>query len=242
VRSATDGFLALAVAACLVACAAPAPGPSTRTPGASPSVGAPSAASTAGPTPSASASAPGEVTIEVPTPGHPWDGTALLDAMRASTRPGGVPDELETPGLAAAIAASVWTVDGTAWDTSSVGGYCGPSTCTIDIAGTHVNRAGEDLWTMEVGLASGTIVPLVAEVRSLPHELVESLDRLARALADPGALDSMTLATARWLPPPAGVGQFILSYRSGGEEGSCARELTLDAARGEILEDEATGC
>jgi hypothetical protein len=33
-----------------------------------------------------------------------------------------------------------------------------------------------------------------------------------------------------------------MSYRSGGEEGSCAREVTLDAAQAEILEEEAVGC
>jgi hypothetical protein len=162
--------------------------------------------------------------------------------MRTSTRPGGVPDELETLGLAAAIADSIWTVDGSAWDTSSIGGYCGPSTCTPDIAGTHVNRAGEDLWTLEIDLARGTILTLVADVRSISRELVESLDRLARNLADPATLDSMTLTTARWLPPPARAGQFVMSYRSGGEEGSCAREVTLDAAQAEILEEEAVGC
>ena len=239
-RSATEAFLALGVAVSLVGCGAPAPSP--RTASAVPSAVAPSAASSVDPSASPSASASGEASIPVPTPGHPWDGLALLEAMRASTRPGGVPDGLETPGLAAAIAASIWTVDGSAWDTSSVGGYCGPSTCTLDIAGTHANRAGEDLWTVEIDLASGAVVPLVAEVRSISPELVESLDRLARDLADPGALGSMTLTTARWLPPPAGAGQFVMSYRSGGEEGSCAREVTLDAARGEILEDEATGC
>lgn len=178
----------------------------------------------------------------VPPPGHPWDAALLLDAMRSSTRPGGVPDEVETLGIAAAIAEAIWTVDGSAWDTSSIGGYCGPSTCTLDIAGTHADRAGEDLWTMEIDLVSGRIVPLVTDVRSISQELVDALDRLARDLVEPGTLDSMTLTTVRWLPPPAQDAQFVLSYRSGGEEGSCAREITVDAARGEVVGDEAGGC
>jgi hypothetical protein len=34
----------------------------------------------------------------------------------------------------------------------------------------------------------------------------------------------------------------VLSYRSGGEEGSCAMEITLNASGGEVVEEKASGC
>jgi hypothetical protein len=180
--------------------------------------------------------------IALPTPGTPWDGATLLDEMRGSTRPGGVPAQVESMTVAEAIAATVWTVDGSTWDTLAIGGYCGTSTCTIDIAGAHLGRAGEDLWTLEVDPAAGAVEPLVSDVRSLPWDLVDALDRLARSLDEDGTLGPMILSTARWLPPPTEAGHFLLSYRSGGEEGSCARELLLDAAAGSLVEERATGC
>jgi hypothetical protein len=185
---------------------------------------------------------PGIAGIELPAAGTPWDALTLLEAMRASTRPGGVPDEVESPSRADALARAIWTVDGTAWDTATIGGFCGPSTCTIDVAGSHEGRAGEDLWTLEFDLATAAVRVLVADVRSLPMKLVAALDQLARELSEPSTLDSMTLATARWEPPPAPGGRFVLSYRSGGEEGSCAREITLDAASPEIVEASQTAC
>jgi hypothetical protein len=204
----------------------------------------PSASATAQPTPGrrSQSAEPTGTGIALPTPGAPWDGATLLDEMRSSTRPGGVPDEVETMPIADAIADVIRTADGAAWDTMAIGGYCGTATCTIDIAGAHIGRAGEDLWTLEVDPAAASVEPLVAEVRSLPWDLVDTLDRLARTLDEDGSLGPMILSTARWLPPPAEPGRFVLSYRSGGEEGSCARELLLDAELGEIVEESATGC
>lgn len=231
-------FLAFVV---LAACGGPLPSPSMH---ASPSTAAPPSAraATAAATASPAASEPAIAGIELPAAGRPWDAISLLDAMRTSTRPGGVPDVVESASWADALARSIWTVDGAAWDAAAIGGFCGPSSCTLDIAGSHDGRAGEDLWTLELDLASGAIRVLVADVRSLPGELVEALDRLARELAEPTTLDAMTLANARWLPPPAPDGRFVLSYRSGGEEGSCAREITVDAVRPEVIEAHATGC
>jgi hypothetical protein len=166
----------------------------------------------------------------------------VLEEMGGSTRPGGVPDEVQTLVIAEEIARTVWTVDGVAWDTAAIGGFCGTSTCTIDLAGAHLGRAGEDLWTVEVDLRSGSVSPMATEVRSLPWALVDELDRLARSLDEEGNLGPMQLTTARWLPPPEKPGRFLLSYRSGGEEGACARDLLLDARRGEIVEESATGC
>lgn len=180
--------------------------------------------------------------MALPSPGLPWDGPTVLRELAGTNGPNNVPDEVRTSSVAEAIAATVWTVDGSAWDTIAIGGYCGQSTCTIDIAGTHLGRAGEDLWTLEVDPAAGSVVPLVSDVRSIPWDLVDALDRLARSLDDDGALSLMILSTARWLPPPTEAGRFLLSYRSGGEEGSCARDLVLDASGGTLVEEHATGC
>lgn len=238
-RSPADLATAAALAAALLLSACEATATPTATP-ADTATSSPSPVVTAPPTPSPSPTDDGGIAL--PSPGMPWDGTALLEEMRRSTRPGGVPDEVQTPALAQALAAEIWTIDGATWDTIAIGGFCGASTCTLDLAGTHLGRAGEDLWTVEVDLDTGEVEPIVADVRSLPRDLVDELDGQARALDDEGGLDSMTLSTVRWLPPPAEAGRFALSYRSGGEEGSCARELLLDALAGVVLERSASGC
>ena len=193
-------------------------------------------------TASPEASEPGSAGIDLPIAGRPLDATAVLEAMRASTRPGGVPDELESVEVAGAIAQTIWTVDGMPWDTASIGGFCGAATCTLDVAGSRDDRAGEDLWTLEIDRGTGSIEPLVADVRSLPPVLVDELDRLVRVLVEEVEGDSLLLVNARWLPPPAEGGRFVLSYRSGGEEGSCSREITVNAARGEVVDEHASGC
>lgn len=191
------------------------------------------------PSPTRRASPSPTPAIEVPPPGRPWNGPTLLDEMAASTRPDGVPEALRTEEVADAVADAIWTVDGATWDTFAIGGFCGAATCTLEVAGTHLGRAGEDLWVIEVVPESARVEVLSADVRSLPPELVEELDAMARDVAN---LDGMILGTARWLPPPADGGRFALSYRSGGEEGSCRRDLVLDATSGEVVEDTATGC
>jgi hypothetical protein len=193
------------------------------------------------PTPTASRSPTPEPTaaVDVPEPGRPWDAATLLTEMAASRRPDGVPAPIQTLPVAEALADAIWTVDGTPWDTFAIGGFCGSTTCTLEVAGMHLSRAGEDLWVLEVDPASARVEVIDADVRSLPRELVEELDALARLGVD---LDGMVLGTTRWLPPPAEAGRFELSYRSGGEEGSCRRDLVLDAASGEIVEETATGC
>ena len=232
-RAAIAGMLLLA------ACTGASPvSPTAVIPSASPTpVRQPGPSATG--SPAATASPAG---ISLPAPGQPWDGAALLGEMEGSTRPGGVPSEARTPAVAEAIAQTVWTLDGTPWETMAIGGFCGPSICTLDIAGAHLGRAGEDLWTVEVDLSTGGVSTVVSDVRSLPWDLVDELDRLARSLDDDGDLGPMVLASARWLPPPAEPGRFVLSYRSGGEEGSCSREILIDADDGEIVERSASNC
>jgi hypothetical protein len=50
----------------------------------------------------------------------------------------------------------------------------------------------------------------------------------------------MALVGARWLPPPE-AGQYWLSYRSGGEEGSPGLDVLLDAVHGVVIESRQPG-
>ena len=109
----------------------------------------------------------------------PMTPTTLLVAMRDSRRPGGVPDRLETDAVAEALAAQIWTWDGQPWSTISVGGACGPSRCTLDVAGSRDGAAGADLYSFAV--AEGGAVKLVtADLHAYDAALDEVLDRTAR--------------------------------------------------------------
>ncbi len=198
------------------------------------------ACSVATPSPVPTASPSGEL-VDLPVPGRPFDAATILDGMRDSRRPGGVPDQLETDAIVAAVADLVWTLDGEPWTTMSIGGSCGPVRCTLDVGGTRSGSLGEDLWILEVIPASGEVAVLDADLRSMPAEAARVLDRLARAADARIDRDDLLLVSARWLPPPAD-GTFELSYRSGNEEGSCVLELTVDVGSGEVDVEQATGC
>ena len=196
-------------------------------------------------TPSASRTAPPstpQTAIVLPEPGRPYDAGALLAAMRDSRRPGGVPDELETEAVASALADAVWTLDGRPWATVVAGGSCGPGTCTLELSGAAPGTEADDVWVFDVDPGTGAVRVASAELRSLPDGLASDLDRLIRSLIDPTALEGLTATSARWLPPPAD-GQFVLSYRSGGEEGdSCGTDVTADVLVPEIVSDVAIAC
>ncbi|HEX7197446.1 MAG TPA: hypothetical protein VF364_11515, partial [Candidatus Limnocylindria bacterium] len=53
--------------------------------------------------------------FDLPEAGRPFDAEAILAAMRDSRRPGGVPDEMQTDAIAAAVADAIWTIDGEPW-------------------------------------------------------------------------------------------------------------------------------
>jgi hypothetical protein len=165
----------------------------------------------------------------------------MLDAMRTSRRPGGVPDQLETNAIAAAVAGAIWTYGGEPWTTIATGGSCGTESCTLEVAGTRPGSLGEDLWIFEVVPGTGSVSVVSADLSALPTEISAPLDELARLLFRPGRLDGLALASVRQLPPPSG-GRFVLSYRSGGEEGSCGADVTLDAVLPEIVDDVLVGC
>ena len=194
------------------------------------------ACSSPGPAGSPTSSAP-----DVPEPGRPYDAGSILEAMRESRRPGGVPDQLETDAIAATLAERIWTVDGAPWGTMAIGASCGPVRCTLDVAGSHSGSLGDDLYAFEIIPASGEVATLSADLRSIGPEVAAVLDRLARAAEPTIERDGLALASARWRPPPDSE-TFDLSYRTGAEEGSCELELSLNAATGAVESRTAIGC
>lgn len=194
------------------------------------------ACSSPGPSPDAS-----DDNLAIPEPGRPFDAATLLEAMRGSARPGGVPDQLETDAIAGALAERLWTIDGEPWTTMSIGASCGPVRCTLDVAGSRSGSLGDDLYAFEIIPAGDEIAPISTDLRSLPPDLAATLDRLAREAEPRIGRDTLALASARWLPPPDN-GTFQLSYRSGNEEGFCELELGLDVSSGEAETLSANGC
>lgn len=160
--------------------------------------------------------------------------------MATTPRPDGVPAPLQTEAVAAAVAASIWTFDGAPWDTIVAEGTCGAS-CALEVAGTRDGAAGEDLWVFIVDPSSGAVELTAAEARAIPDETVADLDEIVRALDPAGRLDGMALTSVAWQPPP-NEGRFALSYRSGGEEGSCSAEVLIDARDGRVLDESFEGC
>jgi hypothetical protein len=231
--------LGLIVVLC-VACTAVAPPKSPNPPAftAGPQSSEPSPSS---PPSSASPSEPSVAGIEIPALGHPFTTASLLAAMRDSRRPGGVPDQIETDAIASEVAGAIWTYGGQPWSTVSVGGSCGPTSCTLEAAGAGPDTQGDDVWVFAVTPATGEVRLVTAELGSVPPEVVAALDDLARALDEGGSLESMLLASVSWLPPPD-EGQFDLSYRSGGEEGSCGVDLRLDAVHAAVVSSSSMGC
>lgn len=192
-----------------------------------------------GPTATASLGQPATASPEagpavVPAAGQPYDAATLLAAMRDSTRPGGVPDELETEDVAAAVAEGIWTWDGEPWDTLSVGGACGPAECSLDVAGSADGMAGADLYSFTVGTATGEVTQAPADLHGYPAALDAVLDGMARTAAG-DEIGDLAFVSARWLPPPD-EGRYWLAYRTGGEEGAPGLDLLLDAATGQIIE------
>lgn len=173
-------------------------------------------------------------------PGRPYAAADILEAMRTSPRPDGVPDELQTDAIAAAIASAIWTADGTPWDTLVVDASCGDRSCAVDVAGSRSGVDGEDLWTFAVMPSSGSVSVERTALRAVPPDLVTELEDLARSLVDPADLEGMTLSAVLWEPPPT-TDRYTLTYRSGGEEGSCGLELVVDPRAGEVVDRRSVG-
>ncbi len=231
-------LLGLGLTLALGACAAPSISPSALQPGSpAASSGLPSASSSATSTlsPTAPPSVQPSPSAQAEVPGQPYDGAAILKAMQTSRRPGGVPDEIETSAVAAAIAGQVWTWGGEPWQAIVAGGSCGAESCTLDVAGTPDGGAGEDLYTFSIALPAADVKLLVADLHGYPATLAPTLNAVARAGLSADRLKGLQLLAARWLPPPK-AGQFVLSYRSGGEEGSEALDVVIDLPSRTVLE------
>ncbi len=194
------------------------------------------ACSSPGPSPDAT-----DDSVAIPEPGRPFDAATLLEAMGGSRRPGGVPDQLETDAIAAALAQRLWTIDGEPWTTMSIGASCGPVRCTLDVSGSRSGALGDDLYAFEIIPAADDVQPISTDLRSLPTDVGGVLDRMARDAEARIARDELILASVRWNPPPDHE-TFQLSYRSGNEEGSCELELALDVTSGEAETLSAEGC
>lgn len=231
----TRAVATVLVLAALAACASP---PSTTTPP-EPSVSPLGSVSESdAPAASETSRAPAP-TPQLPGLGRPYDAAEILDMMAASRRPGGVPAALQTEDVARQVGGAIWTYRGERWVTSSAGGSCGPTVCTLELAGTLEGGQGEDLWVFEV--VDGTATLVTAELRAMPAALVDELDAIARALEPAIDRHELVLGTVTWLLP-AEDGRFRLSYRSGGEEGSCRADIVLDATDGSLDAVDAAGC
>lgn len=230
----------IAIAGLLLAgCGGPTIAPSTTTSVmTTPSALSSTPPASVSPTASSSASASPSSTPE-PSAGatadRPYGAADILAAMASSRRPGGIPEQLQTTPIADAIASQVWTYDGTPWPAITTSGSCGPQTCTLDVSGVPDGGAGEDLYTFSIIPADATVELLVADLHGYPAALKTDLDAVARAGVDPDRLAGLALVGARWLAPPR-AGQFVLSYRSGGEEGSPALDVTVDLRASRVLE------
>ena len=222
---------ALAMSVALAACAG-VPSP-TDSAGAEPRASAESS--------SVASSATASTGAVAREPGRPFDAAEILNAMRDSRRPGGVPEELQTDAIAAALAEQVWTFDGRPWTSVVAGGSCGAEACTLELSGAGAEAAGEDVWVFDIDPSDGSVSLASADLHAVPSTLAASLDELARATDEEGLLDGLLVTSVRWLPPPDD-GRFVLAYRSGEEEGSCVRDVTVDAARATAEIGAGSGC
>lgn len=183
---------------------------------------------------------PATTPVAFPEPGRPFDAATILAAMRDSRRPGGVPDELQTDAIATPVADFIWTVDGEPWTTMAIGGSCGPDECTLEVAGSRPDAAGEDAWAFSVAPATDAVTVTGAKLGSVPEALSDRADAMARGSVG-AQLDGLILASVSWLPPPDD-GRYVLAYRAGDEEGSCRRGVAVDTRSGEVSLTESLDC
>lgn len=225
-----SGVASLVLGMVLAACTASSPVPSPTV------TGTPSASPSNTPRPTASPTTSEEPGLEI-TPDTPFTADEILDAMRESRRPGGVPDAVETEAVASALADAIWTFDGEPWTAIVAGGSCGAASCTLEIAGAPEGSEGEDLWVFAVDPVSGEVRVADSTLRGLdPTVTAAAADIVAQSRSDPGA--DAFLSSARWLPPPD-EGLVVLSYRTGAETGACGVDLTVDL-RDRIVVDRAS--
>jgi hypothetical protein len=221
-RDALPALVCLALLASGCRLAGQAPVSATQQPSPSPTATATQEASTA-PSPAGALS----------SPAAPYDVDAILAMMGESRRPGGVPDVLQNRQVAASIAHAARTWDGEPWATISISAACGPEECSLELAGAPDDGAGTDLYSFSVDPDARRVELVATDLHGYPANLEADLDAAARAALDSGQLDGLALVSARWLPPPD-TDQYLLAYRSGGEEGAPRLDVLLDLASGEV--------
>ena len=185
------------------------------------------AAACAVPAPSPPPTGSGSPVPSRPAAARPYDTAAVLAAMAASRRPGGVPEELETPAVAAQVADAVWTYDGRPYPTLVVGGSCGPSSCTLEVSGQPADAAGADVYVFAVARPSGAVSLTTSDLHGYPSGLDPTIERVARDGVPAGAIGTLAYASASWQLPPRS-GWFLAAFRSGGEEGSPGLDVLVD--------------
>jgi hypothetical protein len=119
----------------------------------------------------------------------------------------------------------------------TIGGSCGPSGCTLDVAGSREGAAGADLYSFAVD-SNGDLRLVTSDLHAYDATLDQQLDAAARAIAG-DQLAGLVYVGASWLPPPDG-GRYWLAYRSGGEEGAPGLDLLLELATGSVIETRRT--
>jgi hypothetical protein len=179
--------------------------------------------------------------ISLRPPGQPFDADDILVAMEDSRRPGGVPEELQTEAVAAAVADVLWTLEGEPWETISAGGSCDAGDCTLELAGSAATAEQEDVWVLAIRPETAEVEVITADLHAVPIGAAEALDRMARGMAAEGALDDLLLTSVRWQPPPD-ASRFVLAYRSGDEEESCSLDVELDIEAATATEVASSGC
>ncbi len=236
-------ILLVLIGAAMSACVSPAPQPTLTSTAASdrPPASA-SARSSPSSEPSDDPSTPATPDDEPLglTPGRPFRAEDILQAMRASRRPGGVPDEIETTAIARAVADEIWTIHGEPWSSIVAGASCGPRTCTLEISGAPPDAVGDDLWVFEVTPTTGTVTVTTSVLRGMRPSLLEIADAVVRG--DPAAPPADAILTSsRWLPPPASD-LVVLSYRNGAETGACGADYTVDIAGATVADETVIQC
>lgn len=194
------------------ACSPISPAPPTATPSAAaikPSY------TLAPPTPSLSA-------VGSPAPGPHARPYAAADIHGLFVDAGpGFPAELRTEATAEALANVIWSFDGRPFRTVWLTGSCESGRCEVSATGLPHFAASVDevdVYTLVLDQASGIYSqPSPPYLRGFPPQLVDGLDRQAKALDVRGEFRDKPLLGVEWqIPPPDDA--FLLRYGNGNEE------------------------
>ncbi|HEX6140804.1 MAG TPA: hypothetical protein VF013_10170 [Candidatus Limnocylindria bacterium] len=186
----------------------------------------------------ASGSAPASASASAAAtgPGRPYGAEQILEALRASTRLGGVPDDLETPEVAGAIAEQLWTFTGEPWEAFYVTSRCpGNDTCILELFASASGSEGADSYAFSVTRDDGHVELTGSDLAAVPASALAELDAAIRAGVPASRLEGMAAVGVRWQLPPE-QDRLWVSYRSGGEEGSPSLGILVERTTGAVLQ------